>query len=172
MKKEALRRGAELAPSSLTLGMSSGRGVVSMRACWLNLGRQLAYEARKSRQRRKYLGWRDDMVSLRCQWRAVCSQGELEMELLVTEVAGLGSSGNWQGLRLAVPESCGTIDNAACRTTGRPLSFSALQQHLARPAQPSHRTTCRLIKLPCCFLSACAAPKALHRVQARAKTNS
>jgi hypothetical protein len=38
MKKEALRRGAELAPSSLTLGMSSGRGVVSMRACWLNLG--------------------------------------------------------------------------------------------------------------------------------------
>ena len=34
------------------------------------------------------------------------------MELLVTEVAGLGSSGNWQGLRLAVPESFGTIDNA------------------------------------------------------------
>lgn len=30
-------RGAELEPTSGTLGMSSGRGVVSMRRCWLNL---------------------------------------------------------------------------------------------------------------------------------------
>lgn len=37
MKKEAESRGAELAPISETLGMSSGRGVVSMRTCWLNL---------------------------------------------------------------------------------------------------------------------------------------
>ena len=38
MKKEAESRGAELAPISWTLGMSSGSGVVSMRTCWLNLG--------------------------------------------------------------------------------------------------------------------------------------
>lgn len=37
MKKEADRRGAELAPTSLTAGMLSGRGVVSMSIDWLNL---------------------------------------------------------------------------------------------------------------------------------------
>lgn len=37
MKKDADRRGAELAPISWTLGMSSGRGVVSMSTCWWNL---------------------------------------------------------------------------------------------------------------------------------------
>lgn len=37
MKKEAESRGAEDEPTSETLGMSSGRGVVSMRTCWLNL---------------------------------------------------------------------------------------------------------------------------------------
>lgn len=37
MKNAALVKGAELAPISLTFGMSSGRGVVSMRTCWLNL---------------------------------------------------------------------------------------------------------------------------------------
>ena len=31
-------RGAEEAPTSWTLGMWSGIGVVSMRTCWLNLG--------------------------------------------------------------------------------------------------------------------------------------
>lgn len=41
MKKDALIKGAELAPISLTFGMSSGRGVVSMRRCWLNLEEQL-----------------------------------------------------------------------------------------------------------------------------------
>jgi hypothetical protein len=41
MKNEALIRGAELEPTSWTLGMSSGRGVVSMRRCWLNLGSML-----------------------------------------------------------------------------------------------------------------------------------
>lgn len=30
-------RGAELAPSSLTLGIESGRGVVSISCCWENL---------------------------------------------------------------------------------------------------------------------------------------
>lgn len=38
MKKDALIKGAELEPISLTLGMSSGMGVVSMRTCWLKLG--------------------------------------------------------------------------------------------------------------------------------------
>ena len=38
MKKEALKRGAEEAPISLTWGMEDGRGVVSIRTCWLNLG--------------------------------------------------------------------------------------------------------------------------------------
>ena len=37
MKYAALSNGAELAPSSATLGMLSGRGVVSMRTSWLNL---------------------------------------------------------------------------------------------------------------------------------------
>lgn len=37
MKKEAESRGAELAPSSLTLGIESGRGVVSMSCSRLNL---------------------------------------------------------------------------------------------------------------------------------------
>jgi hypothetical protein len=37
MKNEAESRGAELAPTSWTLGMSSGRGVVSISVCWLNL---------------------------------------------------------------------------------------------------------------------------------------
>lgn len=37
MKKEADRRGADVAPTSLTLGISSGRGVVSTRTCWLKL---------------------------------------------------------------------------------------------------------------------------------------
>lgn len=37
MKKDALSSGAELAPISLTLGMLSGRGVVSMRAWRSNL---------------------------------------------------------------------------------------------------------------------------------------
>lgn len=37
MKKEAESRGAEEAPISGTLGMESGRGVVSMRTSWLNL---------------------------------------------------------------------------------------------------------------------------------------
>ena len=37
MKNEALINGAELAPISFTFGISSGRGVVSMRTCWLNL---------------------------------------------------------------------------------------------------------------------------------------
>jgi hypothetical protein len=38
MKKLALIRGAEEAPTSWTLGMESGSGVVSTRTCWLNLG--------------------------------------------------------------------------------------------------------------------------------------
>jgi hypothetical protein len=37
MKNEAESRGAELAPTSWTLGMLSGRGVVSISVCWLNL---------------------------------------------------------------------------------------------------------------------------------------
>jgi hypothetical protein len=37
MKKEAERRGAELAPTSLTAGISAGNGVVSMSSCWENL---------------------------------------------------------------------------------------------------------------------------------------
>jgi hypothetical protein len=37
MKKDAERRGAELAPISLTAGTSSGSGVVSMRTCCWNL---------------------------------------------------------------------------------------------------------------------------------------
>jgi len=37
IKNEALRRGAEEAPISGTLGMEGGRGVVSMRTCWLKL---------------------------------------------------------------------------------------------------------------------------------------
>lgn len=37
MKKDADIRGAELAPSSLTLGIESGSGVVSISCCWLNL---------------------------------------------------------------------------------------------------------------------------------------
>jgi hypothetical protein len=37
MKNEAERRGAELAPTSLTAGMSEGNGVVSMSTCWENL---------------------------------------------------------------------------------------------------------------------------------------
>lgn len=37
MKNDADRRGAELAPSSLTLGMLSGSGVVSIRMPWLVL---------------------------------------------------------------------------------------------------------------------------------------
>jgi hypothetical protein len=37
MKKLALMRGAEEAPTSWTLGMESGSGVVSTRTCWLNL---------------------------------------------------------------------------------------------------------------------------------------
>jgi len=37
MKNEALSSGAEEAPISLTGGMDAGRGVVSMRTCWLNL---------------------------------------------------------------------------------------------------------------------------------------
>lgn len=37
MKKLALIRGAEEAPTSWTLGMESGSGVVSTRTCWLNL---------------------------------------------------------------------------------------------------------------------------------------
>lgn len=38
MKNEAERSGADVAPISLTGGIDSGRGVVSTRACWLNLG--------------------------------------------------------------------------------------------------------------------------------------
>ena len=38
MKKAALRRGAELAPISSTLGIESGRGVVSIKTFWLKLG--------------------------------------------------------------------------------------------------------------------------------------
>jgi len=37
MKKEAESRGAELAPSSLTFGIESGKGVVSYNSCWLKL---------------------------------------------------------------------------------------------------------------------------------------
>jgi hypothetical protein len=37
MKNDAERRGAELAPTSLTAGMSSGKGAVSMSTCWENL---------------------------------------------------------------------------------------------------------------------------------------
>lgn len=37
MKKLAESNGAELAPISVTGGMSAGRGVVSMRVAWLNL---------------------------------------------------------------------------------------------------------------------------------------
>ena len=37
MKKDALSRGAEEAPTSATFGTESGSGVVSMRTDWLNL---------------------------------------------------------------------------------------------------------------------------------------
>ena len=37
MKKLADNRGAEEAPTSVTFGTESGRGVVSRRTCWLNL---------------------------------------------------------------------------------------------------------------------------------------
>lgn len=37
MKKLADNNGAELAPISVTAGMSAGRGVVSIRVVWLNL---------------------------------------------------------------------------------------------------------------------------------------
>lgn len=37
MKKLAESKGAELAPISVTGGMSAGRGVVSTRVAWLNL---------------------------------------------------------------------------------------------------------------------------------------
>lgn len=42
MKKEADIRGAELAPSSLTLGIESGRGVVSKSCSWENLSRDVS----------------------------------------------------------------------------------------------------------------------------------
>jgi hypothetical protein len=38
MKNDADSSGAELAPTSLTDGMFSGSGVVSMRTVWSNLG--------------------------------------------------------------------------------------------------------------------------------------
>lgn len=42
MKKEAESRGAELVPSSLTLGIEAGSGVVSMRIAWVNLGQYVS----------------------------------------------------------------------------------------------------------------------------------
>jgi hypothetical protein len=39
MKKEALRRGADVEPISSTFGMLAGMGVVSTRTCWLKLFR-------------------------------------------------------------------------------------------------------------------------------------
>lgn len=43
MKYEADRRGAELVPSSLTLGIESGKGVVSMRTSRLNLFQNVSW---------------------------------------------------------------------------------------------------------------------------------
>jgi hypothetical protein len=48
MKNDALFKGAELVPISFTFGMSSGRGVVSMRRCWLNLEEVLEAEETQS----------------------------------------------------------------------------------------------------------------------------
>lgn len=64
MKNEALRSGAELAPSSLTLGMSSGRGVVSMRACWLKL-RNVSARVLSEIRREEYTG--ADATTLWCE---------------------------------------------------------------------------------------------------------
>jgi len=61
MKNEALRRGAEEAPISLTGGMDEGRGVVSMRTCWLNLGGGVSWELRELIGG-VYFGWRAAIV--------------------------------------------------------------------------------------------------------------
>lgn len=71
MKKEALSRGAEEEPISSTLGMESGRGVVSMRTCWLNLGRGVSVERWSSGEGHVevYRGCLPDMVAaVRVQW--------------------------------------------------------------------------------------------------------
>jgi len=63
MKNEALRSGAEEAPISLTGGMEAGRGVVSMRTCWLNLWVVLA-ETWEGGEGEMYLGWRAAIVEV------------------------------------------------------------------------------------------------------------
>jgi hypothetical protein len=47
MKKEAERRGAEEAPTSVTAGMEAGRGVVSTKTVWLNLRLSVLIRPRK-----------------------------------------------------------------------------------------------------------------------------
>ena len=49
MKKAAESRGADEDPISGTLGIDSGRGVVSMRVCWLKLGGSAKKESGWSR---------------------------------------------------------------------------------------------------------------------------
>lgn len=64
MKNEALKRGAEEAPISLTGGIESGRGVVSMRTFWLNLChvRMRLTGGGVGMCREAYLGWRAAIV--------------------------------------------------------------------------------------------------------------
>ncbi len=61
MKNEALRRGAEEAPISLTGGIEGGSGVVSMRTCWENLwgGVSLGWEGGEGEVD---FGWRAAIV--------------------------------------------------------------------------------------------------------------
>ena len=61
MKYAALSKGAELAPISGTLGMESGRGVVSRRTFWLNLWGVLECSAMGQREI-GYLGWRAAII--------------------------------------------------------------------------------------------------------------
>ena len=68
MKKEAESNGAELAPISCTLGMSSGSGVVSTRTCWLNLRGSLSEDEDGIELGGSYLGCLADIVGCVAQW--------------------------------------------------------------------------------------------------------
>lgn len=78
MKKDADIKGAELAPSSLTLGTESGRGVVSISTCWLNLvaGSQLDWMEFVTSETANWLTGASALTF----WRWVGSDNGREME--------------------------------------------------------------------------------------------